>query len=168
MPYEMLILILSCLGSSFVVSVIATALVRRYAPRWGLMDQPAARKVHVTPTPLGGGIGIWCGVIVPLLVVHILAWLVVDRGMFASWCDASMRGHLQGVLQRGHLVWSIIAGGTVLSTMGLLDDLKNLPWQPRLLIQMLISAGLIYAGVRATLSSGSWPPWSAGRMKSPT
>ena len=35
-----------------------TALMRRLAPRLGLVDHPNLRKVHVVPTPLGGGLAI--------------------------------------------------------------------------------------------------------------
>lgn len=147
----MLFLILTCLGTSFVVSCTMTAVIRRFAPGWGLMDQPAARKVHANPTPLGGGIGIWCGIVIPLMIVQLLAWVVIDWGVRLPWIPEEMIPHLVGVMQQSHRVWSIVAAGTILTCMGLLDDLRNLPWQPRLLVQMLISCGLIYGGVRASI-----------------
>jgi UDP-N-acetylmuramyl pentapeptide phosphotransferase/UDP-N-acetylglucosamine-1-phosphate transferase len=52
----MVLLILACVVSGFVISCLATAGMRWLAPRVGLIDQPnAARKVHVNPTPLGWG-----------------------------------------------------------------------------------------------------------------
>lgn len=114
-------------------------------------QQPAARKVHVTPTPLGGGIGIWCGIVLPLLIVQLIAWLVIHRQVPAVWIPPEIVPHLQGVMQQSPRVWSIVAAGTILTCMGLLDDLRNLPWQPRLLVQMLVSCGLIYGGVRASI-----------------
>lgn len=147
----MIFFILTCLGTSFVVSCGMTALIRRLAPGWGLMDQPAARKVHLTPTPLGGGIGIWFGIVVPLLVAQLVAWLAVNQQVHFPWIPDAMLPRLRGVLMQSHQVWSIVAAGTILVCMGLLDDLRNLPWQPRLLIQMLVSCGLIYGGVRASI-----------------
>ena len=40
--------------------------------------------------------------------------------------------------------------------MGLIDDIRNLPWQPRLAIQVLVAIGLTFAGVRATVFV-EWP-----------
>jgi UDP-N-acetylmuramyl pentapeptide phosphotransferase/UDP-N-acetylglucosamine-1-phosphate transferase len=43
--------------------------------------------------------------------------------------------HLEGVLYRSGQMWGVLAGGTLLAVMGLIDDLRNLPWPPRLLLQ---------------------------------
>jgi len=59
----MLFFVFACLAPSFLISFLATAAMRKLAPRWGLIDQPAQRKVHTNPTPLGGGVGIWLGVL---------------------------------------------------------------------------------------------------------
>lgn len=115
------------------------------------MDQPAARKVHANPTPLGGGIGIWFGIVIPLSIVQLTAWLAIDWEVKLPLFPEEMIPHLKGVMVKSYRIWSIVAAGTVLTCMGLLDDLKNLPWQPRLLVQMLLSCGLIYGGVRATI-----------------
>jgi UDP-GlcNAc:undecaprenyl-phosphate GlcNAc-1-phosphate transferase len=48
-------------------------------------------------------------------------------------------------------MWGIIAGGTVLSVMGLIDDLRDLPWLPRLLVQLCVAAALVAGGVQATV-----------------
>ncbi len=148
----MLLFILACVGSAFLVSVTVTGLMRRWAPRWGLIDQPAARKMHRTPTPLGGGIGIWCGVVLPLAAAHGVAWwLTRHPESTPAWLPENLAVHLQGVLYRSGALWAVIAAGTLLSIMGLLDDLRNLPWQPRLLVQGCVAAGLVAGGIRATL-----------------
>lgn len=51
---------------SFVVAWLAGFFVRAWASRWGLVDRPGHRKVHTQPTPLGGGLAIWLGVVAPL------------------------------------------------------------------------------------------------------
>ena len=48
---------------SFLLAWGLTFVMRRVAPWWGLVDHPSTRKVHVTPTPLGGGLAIGLGVI---------------------------------------------------------------------------------------------------------
>lgn len=144
--------VLACVLPAFLVSVIVTGLMRRFSPRWGLIDQPAARKVHKTPTPLGGGIGIWCGVVLPLAAAQVVAGWLATSDPLPSWFPAELAPHLSGVSYRAGQLWGIIAGGTLLSVMGLLDDLRNLPWQPRLGVQFLVAMGLVLGGgLRATL-----------------
>ena len=42
--------------------------MRQLAPRLGLVDQPSSRKLHVSPTPLMGGVAMYGGIILVLLV----------------------------------------------------------------------------------------------------
>ena len=48
---------------SFLLCWSAVWIVRRWAIRWQLVDRPGARKVHTSPTPMGGGLAIWFGVV---------------------------------------------------------------------------------------------------------
>ena len=47
--------------ASAILTVILTPVVRALAPALGLIDLPGERKVHVQPTPRGGGIAIFLG-----------------------------------------------------------------------------------------------------------
>lgn len=141
----------ACLLSAFIVSCVATALMRRWAPKWGLIDQPADRKVHTAPTPLGGGIGIWLGVVLPLAAAVIVAGFLTRGERLPGWIPADVAPHLDGVLARARPLLAILCGGTLLAVMGLIDDVKNLPWVPRLLVQLLVAVGLTFAGVEATV-----------------
>lgn len=154
----MLSFALLCLVPACLISCAGTGLMRRLAPRWGLMDQPAARKVHLVPTPLGGGIGIWLGVVVPLAAGLLVAWAVPYVPGLREWLPAEIVPHLAGVKSRSLQVWAILAGGTILSVMGLFDDWKSLPWQPRLVVQFLVACGLVFgAGIHATVFVAA--PW---------
>src|SRR5262249_55445811 len=121
--FLMLVLIAACALSGFVVSTAVTGLVRRLAPRWGLIDHPGARKVHVVPTPLGGGLGIACGVIVPLMAGQAAVWLVGRGGLPADWLPSSLAVHLAGISLRWAQLWSIVAAGLLISAVGFIDDL---------------------------------------------
>ncbi|MDF1743800.1 MAG: MraY family glycosyltransferase [Gimesia sp.] len=147
----MLFFVFACLVPSFFISFLATAAMRRLAPRWGLIDQPAQRKVHTSPTPLGGGVGIWLGVVVPIAIAQLSVLVILKTGMKTTWIPQELIPHLEGVLYRSKQLWLVLAGGTVLATMGLLDDKLNISWKPRLIIQLLVACGLVLAGVRATL-----------------
>ena len=128
----MFFLIAACFGSAFVVSIVTTRLMCTVSPRCGLIDQPATRKVHVTPTPLGGGIGIWAGVVIPIALAQIAVFWLSRLEQLPDWVPEEIRPHLHGVSYRAGQLWSILAAGTILSVMGLIDDIRNLPWQPRL------------------------------------
>src|SRR5262245_33633510 len=103
----------ACTVPALLISWSATYFIRRWAPTWGLVDQPAARKVHTTPTPLGGGLAIYAGLVIPLLVAHVLAWCLVQSGYSPGWIPAPVRELLPGVLHRSGQLWGVIAAGTV-------------------------------------------------------
>lgn len=147
--------ILGCLLPAFWVSFLTTGLMRLIAPRVGLIDKPAARKVHLVPTPLGGGIGIWAGVVLPLLLAQIL--VLVWRADPPSWLPLELREQLAGAAFRAKELWGILAAATVLSIMGLIDDFRPLPWKPRMAIQLAVSAAVVFSGVRATVFVSN--PW---------
>src|SRR5881394_371820 len=63
---------------AFLVSVLGTYLARRYARRLGLMDDPGHRKVHTVATPRNGGIGIFWGFALPLVVGAALLPILYD------------------------------------------------------------------------------------------
>ncbi len=140
-----------CTIPAFVISWIVTLGMRKWAPVWGLVDQPAARKVHTTPTPLGGGIGIYCGVVLPLLIAQLVIWWQAQLPTPSIALLEQIGVHLPGVLERSGQLWGIIAAGSVLMAMGLLDDRYGLPWKARLSVQFLLAIALVCGGVRATI-----------------
>lgn len=147
----MLWFVAACFVPAAIISLIVTSLMRRFAPRWGLIDQPAARKVHVTPTPLGGGIGVFAGFVIPVVCAQLIAvWL--SRGETPpAWIPAEVSQHLQGVVYRSGLLWGLLTAGTLLCVMGLLDDRFNLGWRSRLAMQFLVAIALVAAGIRGTI-----------------
>ncbi len=138
----------ACMVPAFAISWIVTFWMRRVAPKWGLVDQPAARKVHSTPTPLGGGIGIYVGVMLPLLAGYLLIVWLSKQTQLPSWFPPIS---LSGVFERSGQLWAILCAGTVLMVMGLLDDRFGLSWKGRLSVQFLLATALVSGGIRATL-----------------
>jgi UDP-GlcNAc:undecaprenyl-phosphate/decaprenyl-phosphate GlcNAc-1-phosphate transferase len=137
---------------SLTVSFLAGFAVRRWAPRWGLVDHPAARKVHVTPTPLGGGLAIWLAVVMPLAAGQAVLWMV-HRGVVATdWLPSLAVVHLDGLIQQSGSLWLLLAAATILMLVGLADDRWGLGWKPRLAVQFLIAAAcVIWQGWRLTI-----------------
>ena len=70
--------LLTVIPCSLLISWLGGFVLRRYGPRWGLVDRPGARKVHDRPMPTSGGIAIWLGLIVPLAVLQGMLWLTFD------------------------------------------------------------------------------------------
>jgi UDP-GlcNAc:undecaprenyl-phosphate/decaprenyl-phosphate GlcNAc-1-phosphate transferase len=75
-------------------------LVRRFAPRLGLVDMPDPRKVHTEPIPRVGGWGITLGMLLPLVLVFRLDPLMqafvlgcLTLFAFGIWDDARSIGH---------------------------------------------------------------------------
>jgi UDP-GlcNAc:undecaprenyl-phosphate GlcNAc-1-phosphate transferase len=143
--------IAACVVPAFVISCGTTALMRRWAPRWGLIDKPAARKVHTTPTPLGGGIGIFLGFVLPVAAAYAAGWWFVHEGARLPGMPEQIRTLLPGMLDRSGQIWMLIGGGALLSAAGLLDDLRPISWKPRMALQFAVAIGLVSGGIRGSI-----------------
>src|SRR5580700_11255852 len=144
--------ILSCLIPSFLISLCVTAAMRSIAPRIGLFDFPAARKVHKKPIPLGGGIGIVCGVVIPLALAELAAKYLVSHEDLQKNLLGDVTLSPEGVVEHRFQLWWILGCGILLSVMGFVDDKKNLHWLPRLVGQIGVACVLVFvADVHATV-----------------
>ena len=153
----MLWFLAACLIPSFAVSCSVTAFMRWFSPRIGLIDQPAARKVHTTPTPLGGGVGIVVGFLITTVAAQVAVWWLLRQPQLPDWFPIELRPHLAGVMARSGQFWILAGAGLVVATMGFLDDYHPLPWQPRLFMQLALAVGLASGGFRATVFASQ--PW---------
>jgi UDP-GlcNAc:undecaprenyl-phosphate/decaprenyl-phosphate GlcNAc-1-phosphate transferase len=109
-----------------------TVPIRHLALRYGMVDKPGPRKVHISPIPLLGGIAIYLGFVLAVLLTR------------------------QGVSQRQ--IVGILAGSTLLAIIGFLDDGGLLHHQVKLFIGMPIAAlFLVASGIRAQLFSQFFP-----------
>jgi len=120
---------------AFAVGLIAsmglTVPVRQLALRVGMVDNPGPRKVHVQPMPLLGGLAIYLGVLIALLV------------------------SLGGPALRQ--VIGIYAGATLVAVVGMLDDRGLLHHQIKLFGAMPLAAVILLAsGIRAQVFSNIW------------
>ncbi|WP_417740494.1 glycosyltransferase family 4 protein [Rosistilla oblonga] len=122
-----------------IISWIVVAVVRRFAEPLGLVDRPGERKVHTTPTPLGGGIGIWAGIIGTFLAGSITVWYLIDLPMIANLLPASVLEHVDGLRFRTRELWLVLGAGTVLTLLGLVDDWRGLPATLRLAIEFAVA-----------------------------
>lgn len=162
---------------SALVAWIACFGVRALAPIIGLIDKPnEERKVHTEPTPLGGGVAIWLGVVTPFAVGQAVLAALVFSGQIdvtpprpmdpdvpaaaksvaeptdPSWIPAFARPHLAGLWQQSGRLWALLGCGTVLMLLGLADDRWQLGWQIRLVVQFIVAGIAVFGlGWRLTL-----------------
>jgi len=86
---------------SFLISLFVVGWVRKNALQLGLMDQPSERKVHTTPIPRGGGIGIASGVLMTFAIGALFTWISNgERSLIGSVLPESIRSYLPGLLSR--------------------------------------------------------------------
>ncbi|RME33476.1 MAG: undecaprenyl/decaprenyl-phosphate alpha-N-acetylglucosaminyl 1-phosphate transferase [Gammaproteobacteria bacterium] len=96
------------------LSLMAIPLMRRVAPRIGLLDMPGeARKVHKAPVPRVGGWGIVLGIVLPASIL----------------------------MPASPLLHSYLAGVAILFISGVLDDIHELGHYPKFAAQ--IAAALV-------------------------
>src|SRR5579871_3886436 len=109
------------------VTMLATPVVRRWVERMGVIDQPEERRVNKVPMPRAGGIAIYLGFMIAVL-------LTVTARQFA---------------RTGQHTWNMQITGTLLAVTfialaGLIDDFKNLSAKVQTLA--IVTAGLILVG----------------------
>jgi UDP-GlcNAc:undecaprenyl-phosphate GlcNAc-1-phosphate transferase len=160
---SLLMLLLATILPSCLVSVVVVALVRRAAQRLGLLDKPGARKVHTTPIPLGGGLGIWAGVIATFAAGTFAVWMISGNEALAGLVPAELSKHVEGLLAKAPAVWGIIAGGTVLMLLGLADDRRGLPWQFRIAVEFAVAAFCVYF-LKLRFTAYIDAPWLTGLL----
>lgn len=99
----------------------ATPLMIKFANLVGAIDVPNdERRVHNTPTPRLGGIAIFIGF------------------MAALFYRYGIKQELSGVL----------AGASIIVTLGLFDDIKPLPAKFKLFVQIIAAVIVIHSGIR--------------------
>jgi UDP-GlcNAc:undecaprenyl-phosphate GlcNAc-1-phosphate transferase len=136
--------------------------VRSLGPRVGLIDRPGARKIHEEPTPTGGGLAIWLGIVVPLALGQGLLWTLLYGSSSSSTGGAEstsldyiaatgIGAHLRGLWQQSPKLWLLLGGGTVLMILGLADDCRGLSWRFRLAAQTAVAVAMVACGWRVRL-----------------
>ncbi|HEM62064.1 MAG TPA: undecaprenyl/decaprenyl-phosphate alpha-N-acetylglucosaminyl 1-phosphate transferase [Chloroflexi bacterium] len=108
--------------SALLLVLGATPLMRRLATRLGMVDQPDGRRVHLAPVPRLGGVAIYAGFILALVVFG------------GEWVVS------QAV--------SILVGATLVSFLGIWDDRWGVRPVLKLLGQAVAATILIVSGVQ--------------------
>src|SRR4029079_853032 len=92
------------------------------------------------PTPRGGGLAVWFGVLSVFGLGYLALWYVAESDLAENLVPQFARSHVAGIWARSGKLWTLLAAGTALMLLGLGDDLRGLSWQFRLLTEFVIAA----------------------------
>jgi UDP-GlcNAc:undecaprenyl-phosphate GlcNAc-1-phosphate transferase len=121
--------VIAAFALSAAVSVILTPLVARFAARCGAVDRPDERRTHKAPTPTWGGLAIYAGFWVTVLV---FAWPPSRTAL------------------------ALLAASAVLLALSLVDDRRKLSPILRLGVHFALAA-LLWWGGRFRIYGFEWP-----------
>jgi UDP-GlcNAc:undecaprenyl-phosphate/decaprenyl-phosphate GlcNAc-1-phosphate transferase len=106
-----------------------TPLVRRLAVRFGAIDQPSERKLHVVPTPTMGGLAMWVGFLVAIGVSRFLPF-------FDSMNETAAEP------------LAAVVTCTLMTGLGVIDDRRGTSALAKLTAQIFIAGILVLLGVQ--------------------
>lgn len=123
-------------GIAFVLglglTVVATVVVRRLALSSGVVDRPEVfpdRKIHDRPTPLLGGLAIYAGLMLAIVIIAIVSGKLIGDGM--PW---------------KYIIGIAIGGGAIVFG-GALDDRFNLSARRQFVWPLVAALAVIACGI---------------------
>src|SRR5579859_1463422 len=122
------------------VTYLLTPLARRVSEKFGAMHNPRERDVHVVPTPLLGGLAMYGGLVVALLLA----------GRF---------GYLSQALGGPRTTSGILLAGGLLVAVGVVDDRWGMSAISKLAAQVAAGGILVWSGTEL-----SWIPSPYGNV----
>jgi len=142
-----------------VVSLWVVSWVKFHAQGLRLIDMPNERKVHTQPIPRGGGLGIWLGVLsvfsIGTLAVALASY---SPGVLPESIPESLRLMVPGLWSKLGSIWLLLAGGSVVAILGLMDDRFGLDWRVRIAVECAVAAAIVY-GLQLQLTAYIDLPW---------
>ncbi|HEV7300793.1 MAG TPA: MraY family glycosyltransferase [Tepidisphaeraceae bacterium] len=147
----MTILLFTLIFVAFAVSWMVTLAMKHISPRIGFVDKPGHRKIHHNPKPLGGGVGIMAGFLLPVAAGLVIVWLMTPRSLPpdapAEFVERAqtLNAYVGGAREQTPLVLSILGGALVLHLMGLRDDREALGPYAKLFIQLAVTTAIVVA-----------------------
>src|SRR5438874_1855919 len=159
----MILPILGLGAVSLVCSWALTYLMIRIAPRLGFVDKPGGRKIHANPKPLGGGVAIFLGIALPMLLGLALVNFAGDWIIHRFIAQPKMYDLVAGGQYQTPLSLGLLGAMLVMHAMGLVDDKRALGPYVKLGTQLAVTAILVIAFRMRALTAldgmgmGIWP-----------
>lgn len=116
---------------SFIVSTLAYPVVLRIARKYGIMDNPNARKLQRVPVPVMGGLAVFLGILVSIMVWNIQLNETV--------------------------LWVGLVAMLIMLVLGSIDDAIDIPASLRFVVEIVVVYWMILvSGVSIDCFHGLW------------
>ncbi len=134
-PWQVLASQLPVLVIAFLTTLVATPILRRVAIAFDIVDHPSeARKIHTRSTPYLGGMAVFIGLLVALLLSYPLAeQLPIGYRVVPHW---------------------VVIGLVLITLTGLLDDVTECDSWIKVAGQLIAAAGLASSNVGTKVAAG--------------
>lgn len=145
--YNWFLIFAYAFGVAFLVGWLLTELLRRAALRWNVVDRPGDRKMHSEPVPLLGGVAIYATF---TLVIGVNLVFLYSLGRISfEWLEVNVLNMLGANVEQ-KLV-GIFAGGFLIFLLGVVDDVKTLSPEIKLVGQVVAALVLVLSGIQLDL-----------------
>jgi UDP-GlcNAc:undecaprenyl-phosphate GlcNAc-1-phosphate transferase len=151
--------ILTCLAvilTGYILSTLLVFPVRRAAIYFGILDFPGTRKCHTTPVPRIGGIAIF-GAMSIVVWGSLLGFRYANFGWLSSTFHQSILALSQYPVILKKLT-AIFLGASVITFVGLLDDIRGVNFPPLVKLLTQVFSALILLPVGITLDLFEFSP----------
>jgi UDP-GlcNAc:undecaprenyl-phosphate GlcNAc-1-phosphate transferase len=143
--------IVCLIAVSFFISWLITRRMTSWAVAIGFVDRPGGRKIHAGAKPLGGGIGIFWGLAIPIILA--LGYVTFapppeflrSPGLLGPAIAGQIDAYWSGARLQAHLAWEILLAGAAIHALGLWDDRKALGPFFKLAVQLIVITALVLA-----------------------
>ena len=141
----MISLCLTLILIAFLISCPLTWALIGIGKRMGQLDIPDApggRKAHAAPVPNTGGVAIFLGLVIPMILGLALAWITSESSSLWTGTLAPAAKHLKGIRDQTPMIAAVLGGMLVFHIMGLIDDRKRLGPFSKLFVQLGVAGVL--------------------------
>ncbi|HCJ66569.1 MAG TPA: undecaprenyl-phosphate alpha-N-acetylglucosaminyl 1-phosphate transferase [Elusimicrobia bacterium] len=133
---------------TFLVVLLSTPFFRYLAKKFKVLDypRPRSRKVHSEPIPRWGGLSIYFGLLVSVVVLYFLS---VDFRTLLEYKDSLYSaGRLIRYLELSKQLTGVFIAASLILILGMIDDKRNIPPIVKLLTQIIAAYIAMDYGVR--------------------
>lgn len=126
------VLYIAIFATSFALSLLATPYAKTISLKLGAVDYPKKRGMHDVPLPRMGGVAIYFGFMVSMLI-------------FTPFINEFQTKQFFG----------FIIGATIIFILGVVDDMKELKAKHKLFFQIIACLVVVFSGT--TIGNIKWP-----------
>jgi len=144
------------LAAAWILSLVLTPLVAKFAQRWGVLDHPDGhRKSQLAAVPTGGGMAVAISAAVTIVLVLMGGSLSGHLSVGAAFAEGSI------------LVVGLLPAALVLITIGLIDDLFGITGIYKVFGQVFAVSLLVSGGFQFDCISLFWMDFPLGNLSIP-